>query len=97
MKAYTIERRLVLGGTDYAGRLVRAFVKHPEITEVLTTEVVSAGKEGNYAADLRIVYRAGRHLSWNELMTVARHVPLYDDVDPETMRAMLAKEQKGLG
>ena len=85
MKSHTIERRLALGGTDYAERLVCALVKHPEITEVLTTAVVSTGEEGRYAADLRIVYRAGRSLSWGELMTVARHVPLYD-VDTEAAR-----------
>ena len=88
MKAYTIEQRLVLGGTDYGKRLAAEIVKHPEIAEVLETTVESAGAQDNYAAKMRIVYRAKRHLSWHELRrAVVVDVPIYDvsDIDIEAL------------
>ena len=92
MKSYTVKRRLLLGGTNYGERLVREFVKHPEMTEVLTTTVVSTGEEGGYAADLQIVYRADREISWNELASTAQHVQLYEVT--EEMREIIAQYEK---
>lgn len=95
-ETHTVEHRLILGGTDYAERLLRAFAGHPDVTEITTAEAVSTGREGNYAVDVRIVYRASQRLDWHELMTVARHVPLYD-VDVDVVREELAAEAQRRG
>ena len=98
MKSHTLEHSFMLGGTDYANRIAHAIATHPEITEVLETKVETTGKEGGYAAALRIVYRAQRELGWGDLSTVTRHVPLYTPVSPKDLERLIAweKEQKGL-
>lgn len=90
MTVHTVTYRLALGGTDFGERLVAELVKHPEIIEVLETAVVGGSAQDNYAANVRIVYRADRYLSWNELRrAVAVDVPIYDlsGIDIEAVRA----------